>query len=327
MLLVGCQAAETEGEMEETPGTEEEHDHDDSEGEEEHVHTNDEEIPEDVEIEGVAHHYHTGDQIELTAKVQMDNEHDDWHWYVRDSSEEEWEMATGQTGSNFVGEATVDGQEIKAVLYDEQHEPVVQSAPVVIEIDDHGHDHSHAHDEETQQIYNGYFEDSQIEDRELSDWEGDWQSVYPYLLDGTLDEVFTHKEEDGGDKTAAEYKEYYRIGYETVVEQIMIEGQNVTFVENGESNSGEYVYDGYEILTYERGNRGVRFIFKLDEESDQLPTYIQFSDHIIFPTKSHHFHLYWGDDREALLEEVTHWPTYYPSNLSADEIVHEMIAH
>ncbi|ENH96888.1 zinc-binding lipoprotein AdcA [Gracilibacillus halophilus YIM-C55.5] len=35
-----------------------------------------------------------------------------------------------------------------------------------------------------------YFEDSQVKDRSLSDWEGDWQSVYPLLQDGTLDEVF-----------------------------------------------------------------------------------------------------------------------------------------
>ncbi|TLF68163.1 ZinT/AdcA family metal-binding protein, partial [Bacillus spizizenii] len=50
----------------------------------------------------------------------------------------------------------------------------------------HDHDHSHAHDEETEKISEGYFKDSQVKDRSLSDWEGDWQSVYPYLQDGTL---------------------------------------------------------------------------------------------------------------------------------------------
>ncbi len=64
--------------------------------------------------------------------------------------------------------------------------------------DEHEHEHHHAHDEETEEIYNGYFEDSQVQDRTLSDWEGDWQSVYPYLQDGTLDEVFTHKAEHEG---------------------------------------------------------------------------------------------------------------------------------
>ncbi|SES26271.1 zinc transport system substrate-binding protein [Gracilibacillus ureilyticus] len=189
------------------------------------------------------------------------------------------------------------------------------------------HEHSHAHDEETEKIYEGYFEDSQVKDRPLSDWEGDWQSVYPYLQDGTLDEVFAHKAEQNGDKTEDEYKEYYEVGYKTEVDRILIEGDTVTFFENGEDKSGQYTYDGYEILTYEAGNRGVRFIFKLAEEAEGLPQYIQFSDHSIYPTKAGHYHLYWGDDREELLKEVTHWPTYYPSEMSGEEIVHEMIAH
>ena len=36
-----------------------------------------------------------------------------------------------------------------------------------------GHNHGYAH-----------FEDSDVQDRTLSDWDGDWQSVYPYLQDG-----------------------------------------------------------------------------------------------------------------------------------------------
>ncbi|MEL3971684.1 ZinT/AdcA family metal-binding protein [Rossellomorea oryzaecorticis] len=187
--------------------------------------------------------------------------------------------------------------------------------------------HDHAHDEETEKIYDGYFEDSQVKDRYLSDWEGDWQSVYPFLKDGTLDEVFSHKAEHNGDKSAEEYKEYYKAGYQTDVDRILIEGNTVTFYENGEENSGEYIYDGYEILTYDAGNRGVRFIFKRAEQSGDLPRYIQFSDHSIYPTKADHYHLYWGDDREALLNEVTNWPTYYPSEMTGEEIADEMMAH
>lgn len=188
------------------------------------------------------------------------------------------------------------------------------------------HDHGHSHDEEAEKIYEGYFEDSQVKDRPLSDWEGDWQSVYPYLQDGTLDEVFEHKAEEG-DKTAEEYKEYYKEGYQTNVDRIVIQDDTVSFYENGEKTSGEYHYDGYEILTYEAGNRGVRYIFKRSEEVEGLPSYIQFSDHSIDPTDADHYHLYWGDDREALLEEVTNWPTYYPSDLSGEEIAHEMMMH
>ncbi|MBO1583383.1 ZinT family metal-binding protein [Bacillus sp. XF8] len=194
---------------------------------------------------------------------------------------------------------------------------------------DHGHehDHSHAHNEETKKIYEGYFEDSQVKERSLSDWEGDWQSVYPYLQDGTLDEVFAYKAKHTGKMTAKEYKEYYNEGYQTGVNRIVIQGNIVTFFKNGEEYSGKYIYDGYEILTYDAGNRGVRYVFKLAEKAEGVPQYIQFSDHSIYPNKASHYHLYWGDDRKALLDEVIHWPTYYPSKMDGHDIAHEMMEH
>lgn len=189
---------------------------------------------------------------------------------------------------------------------------------------DHG-DEAHDHDHNSQ-VYQGYFEDNQIADRELSDWAGDWQSVYPLLQDGTLDPVMAHKAESG-DQTADEYRAYYEIGYKTQVDRITIEGDNVTFFEDGEPLEAQYASDGYEVLTYAKGNRGVRFIFAKTAGDEAAPQFIQFSDHAIAPQDAGHYHLYWGNDRAALLEEVTNWPTYYPSSLKADEIVNEMIAH
>ncbi|EEW60453.1 metal-binding protein YodA [Ruegeria sp. TrichCH4B] len=188
---------------------------------------------------------------------------------------------------------------------------------------DHSHDHAHSHDE---QIYKGYFEDSQIQPRTLADWEGNWQSIYPLLVDGTLDPVLAHKAEHG-EKSAEEYRAYYETGYGTDVDAIKIDGQTVTFTANGESFGGEYVSDGYEVLTYKKGNRGVRFIFKKESGDDKAPAFIQFSDHNIAPKTVSHYHLYWGDDRAKVLEELTNWPTYYPASYSGDDIVHEMIAH
>jgi len=184
--------------------------------------------------------------------------------------------------------------------------------------------HSHNHGDDT--IYKGYFEDSQIQDRALSDWEGDWQSVYPYLRDGTLDPVMAHKAESG-EQSAEEYKAYYEIGYKTDVERITIEGDIVTFFRNGKPLKARYASDGRETLTYKKGNRGVRFIFKKVEGDADAPDYFQFSDHKIAPAKADHYHLYFGNDRAALLKEVTNWPTYYPSYLNAQKIVEEMMAH
>jgi zinc transport system substrate-binding protein len=111
------------------------------------------------------------------------------------------------------------------------------------------------------------------------------------------------------------------------VDAITIQGQTVTFTANGASYGGEYVSDGYEVLTYKKGNRGVRYVFAKESGDALAPAFIQFSDHHIAPKKVSHYHLYWGDDRAEVLKELTNWPTYFPASYSGDDIVHDMIAH
>lgn len=191
-----------------------------------------------------------------------------------------------------------------------------------------GHDqaaHGHVH-EDKKSVSKGYFADEEIKARLLSDWEGDWQSVYPYLVDGTLDPVMTEKAEHGN-KSVEEYRAYYTAGYRTDVDRITIKGNEVSFYHGKNVVRGNYEADGHEILTYEKGNRGVRFIFKKVDGDGDAPDFIQFSDHIIAPQKAGHYHLYWGHDRAALLNELTNWPTYYPSDLNGEQIVDEMLAH
>ncbi|WP_010098632.1 ZinT family metal-binding protein [Ornithinibacillus scapharcae] len=311
LILVGCQDSVTS----ESDAK--------SSNEQANSESNEEDTEIKVTIEGLADHYHTGSAVQLTATTSEPVNHPHWHWFTLDPDAQDWEIVEGQSTENYVAEASMDGLQIKVVLYDDKHEVLAESTPITITIDDHGHGHNEA----SQKIYEGYFEDSQIKDRALSDWEGDWQSVYPYLQDGTLDEVFAHKAEEDNSKSAEEYKAYYDIGYQTDVERIVIDGDNVSFYRNGKEYTGKFKYDGYEILEYEAGNRGVRYIFKHEEGVEGVPTYIQFSDHSIYPTDSYHFHLYWGDDRQALLEEMENWPTYYPSDLDGEGIVSEMLAH
>ncbi|MGG5318692.1 zinc ABC transporter substrate-binding protein AdcA [Enterococcus sp. AZ072] len=177
-------------------------------------------------------------------------------------------------------------------------------------------------------VYNGYFEDSDVKDRSLSDWAGNWQSVYPYLENGTLDQVMEYKTKKDSSKTAEEYKAYYETGYQTDVKEIKIKGDKMTFIfDDGTEKSAEYKSAGYKILNYKAGNRGVRFLFEAKGDTDAFK-YIQFSDHGVQPEKSGHFHIYCGNEsQDALLEEMDHWPTYYPSNLSGMDIAQEMLAH
>lgn len=190
----------------------------------------------------------------------------------------------------------------------------------------HGHSHAHDHKHHDADIQKGYFDDNQVAARSLDDWQGQWQSVYPLLMNGELDAVMADKAAHG-DKTAQEYRSYYQAGYQTDVGHILINGNEVSFIGDQGKISGQYEGDGHEILTYEKGNRGVRFIFEKVSGDADAPRFIQFSDHIIAPRKSDHFHLHWGDDRAALLAQLNNWPTYYPASLNAAEIATEMMAH
>ena len=60
---------------------------------------------------------------------------------------------------------------------------------------------------------------------------------------------------------------------------------------DGSSVTHTYRYDGYKILTYSSGKKGVRYLFTATDSqaADNPYQYIQFSDHQIDPTRSAHF--------------------------------------
>ena len=130
------------------------------------------------------------------------------------------------------------------------------------------------------------------------------------------------------DMSEAAYKAYYMTGYKSDVEKIDIKNDKVSFTINGQVHQATYKYAGKETLTYKKGNRGVRYLFEAVGETNGAYKYIQFSDHGISPAKADHFHIYYGNDSQKMLtEELTNWPTYYPSDMSATAIAQEMIAH
>ncbi|RAN58672.1 MULTISPECIES: ZinT/AdcA family metal-binding protein [Dolosigranulum] len=272
-------------------------------------------VAQTVDIEGLQDHYHTGDKVKLIAKGDGAT----WQWVDGN------DQVIGD--SEMLEIDAKDGLQVKAQALDDNDQIIGESDVMEIHIDDH---HGTDGDEVASRIYSGFFYNDEIEARELSDWEGQWQSVHTYLADGDLDEVMEHKAEaaDDPEKTAEYYKEYYTKGYETDIQYIDIHGSEVTFTdEEGEQQSADYEHDGHEVLEYERGNRGVRFVFKRVGNNDKMPKYIQFSDHAIAPQEALHYHLYWGDDRQELLDEVEHWPTYYPIDYTIEQIKADMMAH
>ena len=180
-----------------------------------------------------------------------------------------------------------------------------------------GHEHSHEH--------NTGFEDDDVKDRTLSEWNGSWQSTYPILLDGSLDEVWNYKAENDDSMTADDYKKKYTTAYETDVVTININAPEIEYITAEKPIRAEYDYSGFYIRTKDDGSKQVRYKFEKKSGDEDAAKYIVFSDHNIEPSEPEHFHLYSGNDGfDALVEEGTHFPTYYPSALSADDIVNEM---
>ena len=171
------------------------------------------------------------------------------------------------------------------------------------------------------------FDDSDVRDRSLADWSGDWQSVYPYILDGTLDTVMKQKAESG-EKTAEAYKQSYTAAYETDIENVKIEGNTIQYIRKNGTASATYDYAGFYIRSKSDGTKQARYEFKKASGDETAPTYLVFSDHNISPAEPEHFHLYYGENGfDALVEEGTHFPTFYPADMSGTEIADEMLEH
>ena len=147
----------------------------------------------------------------------------------------------------------------------------------------HGHHHDKPQTEAQRKAAEGIFADKDVKDRQLSDWDGVWQSVEPYLASGELDPVMQAKAAKNGDKTAEEYRAYYTKGYKTDVDMIGIENNIIEFHHGDKVDQCEYQYAGYRILNYTSGKKGARYLFECKDKNSHAPKYIQFSDHIIAP--------------------------------------------
>lgn len=139
--------------------------------------------------------------------------------------------------------------------------------------------------------------------------------------------MFKKKAAQDKSKTFAEVKAYYRKGYATDVDTIGIENGVMEFHRGDQSSACQYKYAGHKILTYVSGKRACVICSNADAGSP-APKFVQFSDHIIGPRKSAHFHIFMGNtSQEALLKEMDNWPTYYPFQLQTKEVVDEMLHH
>lgn len=120
-------------------GVESAHSHEHSGGEEQE--------PVNIEIQGAAEHYHTGDMIELSAETDNGAEFEHWHWYTRKSADDEWAAIPNEFSSELEYLASIDNFEVRAVLFDDNHREFAESEPVKIVIDNHGETPGHGEEE------------------------------------------------------------------------------------------------------------------------------------------------------------------------------------
>ena len=186
---------------------------------------------------------------------------------------------------------------------------------------EHEHDHDHSKEVST-------FEDNEVQDRPLSDWEGDWQSAYPLVLDGSLDEAWEHKSEDGK-MTAEEYKDYYTKGYKSDYSAISIHDDHIKFTDNdGNETESDYEYTGYYIQNWSTGTKAAMYRFEAVDKESGAPVYIEFNDHIIEPEKAEHFHIRMSNESyDAIVDPEGNWPTFFDAALTPDEVCDEVIGH
>ncbi|GIN70216.1 hypothetical protein J14TS2_06910 [Bacillus sp. J14TS2] len=147
----------------------EEHDHEHEHDDHDHGEA-DHDAAASISIEGKADHYHTGGEIELTANLSEDVDYDHWHWYQRANADEEWEVISGQGTEKLTLEVPEESFEVRAVLYDEDHNTYAESEPIELTIDnhdDHGDHEGHDHDADKEHDHGDHEGHDHDADKEL----------------------------------------------------------------------------------------------------------------------------------------------------------------
>ena len=184
-----------------------------------------------------------------------------------------------------------------------------------------GHPHDHGKEVST-------FEDIEVKSRNLSDWAGEWQSAYPLVLDGTLDEAFEEKAESGK-MTAEEYKAYYQKGYKTDISKISIKKDKIEFTyADGRKVSSKYKNVGFYIQNWSTGTKAAMYRFVAKNKKSGAPLFIEFNDHMIESAAAEHFHIRMSNESfDAIVDPENSFPTFFPASMSGEEICEHLAGH
>ncbi|GEN51483.1 metal ABC transporter solute-binding protein, Zn/Mn family [Alkalibacterium pelagium] len=97
------------------------------------------ELPEEVQLLGLAGHYHSGDTVTLLAQYEQA---EDWEWYVSET-EGEWEQIDNLTSDRFEYQIEQEDILVQAVATDGNGNELAQSEVAHVHIDDHEEEDPH----------------------------------------------------------------------------------------------------------------------------------------------------------------------------------------
>lgn len=193
----------------------------------------------------------------------------------------------------------------------------------IIEGMEHNHDHSH-----------GEFHPEDVEDRPLSDWQGQWQTIENALESGAMDSFVSHKAEEN-ELTFDEQKAAYTKRWKSDYANLSITDTTVDFA----GVAAGYQSIGYKLLETDHGT-SVWYGFEADSNTGNVPRYLAFCDHEIKSHQGHeeerdheheetpHFHMRYGNKSFDALLAIENWaPTYFAADLSDKKMADAMGGH
>ncbi len=193
------------------------------------------------------------------------------------------------------------------------------------------HEHEHAQEAEKQQEHSHDHDEEITEDdikpREVSEFAGEWQSLYPVLMTGALDEYVEFQAEKK-EISVEESREEIEMKWNCGVKTIKIEDNSITlFFDDGSQKSGTYEYAGFATKTNEEGKiSSIRHEF-LKKDGDG-PKYVMLNDHGHEPVDHvEHFHIYFGDNNFDELVTTKSNPFFVDAKLDAKGCLENVMGH
>ena len=194
------------------------------------------------------------------------------------------------------------------------------------ESEEHEHGHDHHHEAEAHN-HSAEIHADDIKDRSLAEFNGEWQSLYPVLMAGSLEEYVEHQAEEKG-KSEEDMKAEIAAKWNCGVKTVTVKGNKITLTyDDGKTVSGKYSYAGYAVKKNDEGKiTNVRY--KFESKDKKVPRYVMFNDHGYAPAdKVTHFHFYFGNNGfdEFMDSKIVSY--FVDSKLSAHECEDLLLGH